>query len=225
MKRQAQNESTVAAFSPEMGDVFLSTALIADWFSRMALVPMDKLMLENLRSADMCRFLAELGEWLGQPHAVQPLWAAVQGGDAGQVAADIHLEYIQCFEGLRGPDMISLCESAYVGEGPGLFHSPFVEMQAILQALDVSVGPNCCEPFDHLGLELSALTQALRQQDFVVAEQLRLRMCGWVPKLLDAMKNRVDTGFYRDVVILLEVFLLALPSFSANAGLQTQIYH
>ncbi|AJK48242.1 TorD/DmsD family molecular chaperone [Burkholderia plantarii] len=203
---------------PARADEREAAAAVADWFGRLLLAPLDAATIEILRNDTLHHFLLDLGRALGQPAAAQALSRFLREPPPERAAARMGHRFVRLFEGVAGPDTIPLYESAHAGEGPGRYRTPFLEMQAVLRELDVAVDGTCHEPPDHLGLELAALAEALRQQKPVLADQLAARLRGWVPNIARALAARHDTGPYGELVTLLDAFLSCLPPAATMQG-------
>ncbi|ACR30662.1 TorD/DmsD family molecular chaperone [Burkholderia glumae] len=195
-----------------------AAAAVAGWFGRLLLAPLDAATIEIHRNDTLHRFLLDLGSALGRPAAAEALSRFLREPSAEHAAARMGHRFVRLFEGVAGPDVIPLYESAHTGDGSSLYRAPFVEMQAILRELDVAVADTCREPPDHLGLELAALAEALAQQKPALADQLAARLRGWVPNIARALAARHDTGPYSELVTLLDAFLSYLPPAATMHG-------
>lgn len=199
------------------------TATVADWFGRLLLAPMDEASLDVHRSETMRGFLFDLGLSLDRVAAAQAFERFLSDAPLASTAARMGHAFVLLFEGVAGPNAISLYESAWSGEG--LYQTPFVEMMAILRALDVSVGGTCCEPPDHVGLELAALAEALRQANTDLADRLAQRLRGWIPHVASAVAARADAAPYRELFVLLDAFVSLLPPAAVLCGAHRASLH
>lgn len=102
-------------------------------------------------------------------------------------------------------------ESFYMNDQGRLFQEPHIEMTHILSELDVSIVHSCKEPADHLALELAALAEALRQQNFTFIDALSLRLSQWIPQMNTTINRVANNSFY---TIILKLLILYLSSFN-----------
>lgn len=189
-----------------------ATAAVAGWFGQLLLAPVAEAAIDAHRSDTMQRFMLDLGVSLDRSAAAEALALFFRDAQPAWTEARMGHAFVLLFEGVAGPNAISLYESAYSGDGTSLYQTPFVEMQAILRELDVTVSGTCREPPDHLGLELAALAEALRQRKADLADRLTARLRGWVPTVARAVAARPGTRPYREIFALLDAFLSLLPT-------------
>ncbi|MDR3516964.1 MAG: molecular chaperone TorD family protein [Azospirillaceae bacterium] len=197
------------------GDPF-GQAVIADWFSRLVLCPLDAAAVRANRSEEMLAFVAGLADELGVPAASRTIIPFLSDQAPEQIERQLGHCYVLLFDGLSGPKAVSLCESAYAGAGGRLFQAPFTEMLALLRALDVSVGGTCREPADHLAIELAALAEATRQGHAALTTPMIRRLSGWVPLVTQAVCRTGLSDFYAVVFTLLDAFVAVLASSSGG---------
>ncbi|GGF68845.1 DMSO-membrane protein [Azorhizobium oxalatiphilum] len=184
-------------------------ALIANWFSGLLLAPLDAAGIERHRRLQARAFVHTLGVELDCGSAAAALTEALGSGTPEQAEARIAHQYVLLFEGVSGPKSISLYESSYCGEGPGLFNAPFVAMQETLRALDIRVDGPCREPPDHLAVELAALARALLLDRPDEAAGLLGRLRGWAPSVATAVARSPHGGVYAPLFVLLDAFLVS----------------
>lgn len=199
-----------------------ATALLADWFAHLLLAPIDTSDIRQLRMTKHS-FVIALGQALDREATVDLLLGAVDHGTVEEIETRLSRDYVRLFEGVAGPKSISLYESSYCGEGPGLFNRPFVEMQDVLRMLDIRVDGTCREPPDHLAIELAAFAKALRLGRPDVADELAVRLRGWVPSVAAAVAPH--GGFYLHLFALLDAFLSLIASPAWPLGRQAPRHH
>ncbi|WP_017429399.1 TorD/DmsD family molecular chaperone [Vreelandella jeotgali] len=112
----------------------------------------------------------------------------------------VHLQrrYTALFEGIFQHRAVLPYESAWQpgADGPALGGPSVASMDATLRALDLHVSEDCCEPPDHLAIELEALATALRDGQTATADDLTQRLASWVPPFNEALNARDANGFY-----------------------------
>jgi TorA-specific chaperone len=127
-------------------------------------------------------------------------------GDAAEAASDLNAAFCCLFLGAGGPDgNAPPYESAYCGSGR-LFQEPTAEMAKLLAAHGLGVAEGCCEPADHLAIELALLAALLAGPEPATA--LVDRLLGWVPGFAARCAACDATGFYAALAALLHAFLL-----------------
>jgi TorA-specific chaperone len=186
-------------------------ALLSDWFAHMLLAPMDVGDVRQLRATGR-HFVIALGQALHCETSVDALLDAVDHGTEEEIEVQLSRDYVQLFEGVAGPKSISLYESSYCGEGRGLFKRPFVEMQETLRVFDIRIDHPCCEPPDHLAIELAALAKAARLGQPAVLDGLIARLRGWTPSVAAAVRRSPHGSFYRHLFALIDAFLTLIAS-------------
>jgi TorA-specific chaperone len=188
-------------------------AATADWFGRLVLQPIDAAAVQANCTGAMLAFIAELGDELGAVPAAQAIIACLRSQAPGQVARRLGHFHVMLFDGVSGPQAVSLCESSYAGEGGGrLQAAPFVDMRAVLRDLDVSVDAVCHEPADHLAIEMAALAEAMRQGNPALIAQMVRRLSRWIPAVAEAVSRAGLSNFHTALFALLDAFVADLGS-------------
>src|SRR5699024_7679847 len=99
---------------------------------------------------------------LQAPAAAEALCDKLTQDTPENLAVHLQRRYTALFEGIFRHRAVLPYESAWQENGvPTLGGKPVAEMEAVLRDLDVHVSADCCEPADHLAIELAALTAAL----------------------------------------------------------------
>lgn len=186
---------------------------IADWFGQFILRPIDIAAARANRTAEMLNFIDQLGDELGTQHAARTITAFLSGHGPEQIVRQLGHLHVLLFEGIAGPEAISLCESSYAGEGECRVLAPFQEMRAMLRDLDVSVDVRCREPADHLAIELAALAEAMRQGKPALVAPMILRLSRWVPAVAEAVSRAGLSPVHTAMFALLDAFVADLGSF------------
>lgn len=208
---EAEAPAQVPSPSPEQA------AFFADWLAGLFVAPLGSGAIAAFRTGPAAELLGAFCESFGCVEAGARLQAALLARPAVETAVDLSRRYTRMFEGLAGPDMIVLYESGHIGDGL-LFQEPVTEMRAVLREIDMWVSQDCCEPADHLSIELSALAVAIRQGRGEIVDGLVARLQGWVPGLADNIRRTDPQGFYGAAATILVTFLawLADGRLSAN---------
>lgn len=194
-------------YIPSLSEDDAAQAMLADWFAQLLIRPLEEDVIETYRTEAVSQFLAELGRDLGCAEITRSMLAQLTEGDVSAVQQRLAWMYTMLFEGVSGPRNISLYESGYFNGGTRLFQQPFVDMQAVLKKLNVSVQQECKEPADHISLELAALGEAIRQGETDEISELHCRLMGWVPKLATDVADVMFASFYHNVLFLLDAYL------------------
>jgi TorA-specific chaperone len=130
--------------------------------------------------------------------------------DTAQATSRLNASFCRLFLGAGGlHGNAPPYESAYCGGGR-LFQQPTAEMTELLAAYGLDVAAECCEPPDHLAIEL-AVMEALLTAPVVhpaSVEALLDRLLGWVPAFAERCAACDPLGFYAALAALLHVFLL-----------------
>ena len=185
-----------------------SAAFFADWLAGLFMGPLDAEAIAAFQDGPASEVLDAFCAAFGCQEAGTRLQNALVG-PASEIAPALSRRFLKKFEGLAGPEMIVLYESGHVGNGQ-LFQEPVTEMREVLREIDMWVAPDCCEPADHLSIELSALGEALRQGRDDMVSSLVQRLQNWVPGVVAAIRNTDSQGFYGAVAIILSAFLVWL---------------
>lgn len=185
-----------------------STAFFADWLAGLFMGPLDAEAIAAFQNGSASELLDAFCAAFGCEEAGARLQTAV-AGPASETALALSRRFLRMFEGLAGPEMIVLYESGHVGNGL-LFQEPVTRMREVLREIDMWVAPDCCEPADHLSIELSALAEALRQGRDDIVSALVQRLQNWVPGLVAKIRKTDPQGFYGAVAIILSAFLVWL---------------
>lgn len=191
-------------------EAFVHAAII-DWFSRLFIAPLDIKTLKEYQTPAFTEFLTELGETLKEPNLTTQIIKTFNATPNKETERQLSHQYVSLFDGFAGPNTIPPYESFYMNSQGRLFQEPHIEMTHILSELDVSIVHSCKEPADHLALELAALAEALRQQNFIFIETLSLRLSQWIPQMNTTINRVANNSFY---TIILKLLILYLSSFN-----------
>ncbi|WP_346900542.1 molecular chaperone TorD family protein [uncultured Roseibium sp.] len=180
-------------------------ALVADWLALQFLTAPDAARIRAGRSTEGQAALRQIGVILGRKDVSDALCRQLADGTVTDVTVGLQRRHTALFEGIfrrRG-----LPPYASVWDGTGRLYGPAVgRMQELLRGLDLHLDETCCEPPDHIAIQLAALAEALRQG-----------RTGLVPALLDELRWVVgfaasltavdDNGYYGAVAQLLSAFV------------------
>ncbi|TAI61923.1 molecular chaperone TorD family protein [Bradyrhizobium sp. Leo170] len=215
---------TVTAGVVNQGDL-LGQAMVADWFSRLILRPLDKEAVLANRFEDMLEFIADLGDELGMEAAAQAIMAFLREHAPEEIEKRLGHVYVVLFEGISGPEAVSLYERSYAGETRRQFQTPLVEILSVLRELDASVGAECREPPDHLAIELGILAEALRQGNHALSRHMARRLSRWVPAVKHAVSRTTRSEFYGAVFALIDAFVSGLASSLGGDWAEAEDYY
>ena len=180
-------------------------ALVADWLALQFLTPPDAARVRAGRSTEGQAALRQIGEILGRQDVSDAMCHQLSDGSVNDVTVALQRRHTALFEGIfrqRG-----LPPYASVWDGTGRLYGPAVgRMQELLRELDLHLDQSCCEPPDHIAIQLAALAEALRQG-----------RTGLVPALLDELRWGVGfaasltaadgNGYYGAAAQLLSAFI------------------
>ncbi|GAB2713334.1 TorD/DmsD family molecular chaperone [Halomonas garicola] len=170
----------------------------ADWLGGVFAAPPDAGLVETYVAPAGRDALAQMGEQLSAREAAQAIDQALTREAPTPLAVTLQRRYTALFEGIFPPSAVLPYESAWQpgADGTVLGGTPVTEMEATLRALDLHVSGECCEPADHLAIELAALAMALRDGQKRIAQELIRRLQGWVPAFCAALTRQDAGGFY-----------------------------
>lgn len=169
--------------------VFIDTA---EWLSEVFSAPLGAARAAQLATVQAQASLRWLGEELGAGEVAETLCGALLQDDPENLSVHLQRRYTALFEGIFRHKAVLPYESAWQRGDV----QPIVDMDAILRLLDVRVSADCCEPPDHLAIELAALAMALRKGHNVAVTDLVIRLGDWVPDFSAALAQRDAGGFY-----------------------------
>ncbi|MDF3810139.1 MULTISPECIES: molecular chaperone TorD family protein [Rhodopseudomonas] len=181
-------------------------ALVAEWLAAQILTPPDTAMVEAARARSAQDVLDGFGALLARQEEIDRLRHLMTDGAATEVAAALQRRHTTLFEGIF--HQRCLPPYASVWDGTGRLCGPAVgRMQAILRRLDVHLVDDCSEMPDHLGIQLAALAEAMRQERADVVEDV-LAELHWVGRFADALIKADGDGFYGTLAALLLALLV-----------------
>ena len=193
-----------SASAPER-DADPDLELVADWLALQFLTPPDATRIEAGRSAQGQAALREIGMLLDRPDAAETLCGKLADGSSQDVTVALQRRHTALFEGIfrqRG-----LPPYASVWDGTGRLYGPAVgRMQELLRGLDLHLAETCCEPADHIAIQLAALAEALRQGNSELVSAL-LDELAWVDRFAAFLTVADGNGYYDAVAQLLGAFL------------------
>lgn len=176
-----------------------TSALIvaAEWLSGIFIAPMSSQQVAQAGATPAQGALRWIGEQLDAPEEAEELRRTLDQDDTEQLAVHLQRRYTALFEGIFRHRAVLPYESAWQGEdGSTLGGESVVEMKAVLRTLELHVSTDCCEPPDHLAIELAALAAALRGDQNTIAADLVHRLQDWMPAFTEALTRQDPDGFY-----------------------------
>lgn len=177
---------------------------VASWLAGLFMAPLPVDSVVHYCSTDGARFLEAIGEETGCKPGIDCMRRTfVVEESPASIARRLAVTYTILFEGIAGPGTVSLYESAYAEGGGRLFQKATGDMELLLQRSGLSVSKDCCEPADHLSIELALLSAALHDDSKRGVALLRDRLRGWVPEFAARCGEADRSGFYSGAAMIL----------------------
>ncbi len=196
-----------------MNTMTVTLADVAEWLSAQFLAPLDAAMVEAARSVRGQLLLAQMGALLDRPDEMGRLRSLLSADAVPVVVQGLQRSHVALFEGIFRNR--SVAPYASVWDGTGRLFGPAVErMQRLLHDLDIRLDEGFHEPPDHLGVQLQALAEALRQPQAARVARV-LDELAWTERFAAAL-GRLDGDGYFGVAARL------LPPLLERAGWSVQ---
>lgn len=187
---------------------FEGLIVASEWLSTVFGSPVNVAHIEQSLTQPAQQTLSRLAEQLDAEAYMQTIITILEQDCSDALAVHLQRRYTTLFEGIFRNRAVLPYESAWRGNDASI-----PEMQAILRALDMHVSQDCCEPADHLAIELAALAIALRAEHYPIAVELVHRLQNWTPHFTQALQQQDKDGFYAAAAEI----LLALLNKAARA--------
>jgi TorA-specific chaperone len=168
----------------------------AEWLSGLFIAPLSQQQVMDINAVPGKNALHWIGAQLGAPAVAQQLCHILEQETPENLTVQLQRRYTALFEGIFRNRAVMPYESAWCGNGPTLGEQSVAEMNAILRDLNVHVSSDCCEPADHLAIELAALVAALGSDRYSIAADLVRRLQSWSPAFVEALERQDLEGFY-----------------------------
>nr|WP_298377013.1 molecular chaperone TorD family protein [uncultured Halomonas sp.] len=169
----------------------------AEWLSGIFIAPMSPQQVAQASTASSQDTLRWMGAQLDASAEAETLCRALHQDDPEGLTVHLQRRYTALFEGIFRDRAVLPYESAWKGRDRSTLGGESVaEMNAVLRNLDLHVSKDCCEPSDHLAIELSALVAALRGDRITIAAGLACRLQDWVPAFTETLTRQDAEGFY-----------------------------
>ena len=182
-----------------------------DWVAGLFMAPLTLSVVAYYRSAEGISLLDALATESGSTQPIEQMKQALAAGNGVSAERNLSLSYTRLFEGVSGPETVSLYESYYSAGGGGrLFQSSAGDMASLLQRLGASVTEGCGEPPDHLSIELAALATLLRRRAAAEVTALCARLRAWAPLFAMHCARADDGGFYDGAAKWLNALLVCV---------------
>lgn len=180
-------------------------AIVADWLAAQVLTCPDTEKVRALRTVSGQVALAEMGQVLACPEVTERLTTLLSSADEADVVEALTRSYAAHFEGVfRKGD---LPPYASIWDGTGRYFGPASgRMQKYLRQLDVHFDHDGNTPMDHLGIELAALAEALRQGSDALMVQLVGELT-WAKRYAATLSRTDEGGFYGIFAQMLTAYL------------------
>ncbi|RKW34545.1 MAG: hypothetical protein D8H96_19430 [Lautropia sp.] len=196
-----------------MNTMTVTLADVAEWLSAQFLAPPAAAMVEAARSVRGQLLLAQMGALLDRPDEMGRLRSLLSADAVPAVVQGLQRSHVVLFEGIFRNR--SVAPYASVWDGTGRLFGPAVErMQRLLHDLDIRLDEDFHEPPDHLGVQLLALAEALRQPQAGLVVRV-LDELAWTERFAAAL-GRLDGDGYFGVAARL------LPPLLERAGQAVQ---
>ncbi|HSH47715.1 MAG TPA: molecular chaperone TorD family protein [Halomonas sp.] len=168
----------------------------AEWLSGLFIAPLSPQQVAEAGAAPSKNALRRIGAQLGAPTTAEKLCGVLEGKEPESLTVQLQRRYTALFEGIFRHRAVLPYESVWRDESATLDGDSVTEMNAVLRELDVHISSDCCEPANHLAIELAALAAALGAGQTSVAVDLVKRLDGWAPAFASALKRQDPEGFY-----------------------------
>ena len=188
--------------NPRLGDHSLGSDLSAlivagEWLSGLFSAPLSQQQLIDASAAPGLDALRWIGAQLNAAAAADSLCRILVQEPAEVLTVRLQRRYTALFEGIFADRSVLPYESAWDSQQSSTLGGRAVtEMNALLRTLDMHVSADCCEPADHLAIELAALVTALRSGHTSAAQALIRRFKDWFPAFSQALQRQDPDGFY-----------------------------
>lgn len=179
----------------------------AEWLSGLFIAPLSSQQVVEAGAAPSRDALHWIGMQLGAPATAEKLCSALEKKDLESLTVQLQRRYTALFEGIFRHRAMLPYESAWRVDSNALDGDSVAEMNAVLRELDVHISSDCCEPADHLAIELAAFSAALSAGQTSVAVDLTRRLGGWAPEFAAALELQDPEGFYAAAGELLLAFI------------------
>jgi TorA-specific chaperone len=185
-----------------------AAAGIAGWLASVFIAPLPIDVVTEYCSADGARLLTAIGDEVGCKACTDQMRRALATrASPASIERELSISYTLMFEGVAGLGTVSLYESAYTGAGSRLFKQPTADMELLLHHYGHAVRQDCCEPPDHLSIELALLSAMLREDNRQSVAMLCDRLLTWVPHFAARCGEADEYGFYSGAAMLLNGFI------------------
>lgn len=168
----------------------------AEWLSGLFIAPLSQQQVMDINAVPGKNALQWIGAQLGAPAVAQQLCHILEQDTPENLTVRLQRRYTALFEGIFRNRAVMPYEGAWCGQSPSLGEQSVAEMKAILRDLDLHVSSDCCEPADHLAIELAALVAALGSNRYSIAADLVRRLQRWSPAFAEALERQDLEGFY-----------------------------
>jgi TorA specific chaperone len=191
----------------ELGDeACADLAFMAEWLAQQFLGAPDAQRLVDMRSASGQVAVQWIGECLEVPAVAASICREVADSPPEALALTLQRRHTALFEGIFRHR--SVPPYASVWDGTGHLFGPAVEhTRALLRELEVHLAADCCEPPDHIAIQLAALAAALRQAREDLLGELLEAMRGWTGRFGEALIAADGHGFHANLARLLAALL------------------
>jgi len=183
---------------------------VADWLAGLFMGPLSIDTIDSYRNDIGAVLLDEIDEGPGAAPGIRLMRSALGAqASASAVQRDLESAFTQLFDGVAGPNTVSLYESSYIGGSGRLFQESVDDMNRLLRQLNLSSDTAFREPPDHLSVELAVLGRLMRRGSSQEAQAglLDQHLLAWIPSFARRCRLADPTGFYAGAASVLSAFL------------------
>lgn len=179
--------------NPDVDALIVAT----DWLSGVFIAPLSQQQITSANAVTAQDALRWTGLQLNATDTTETLCRLLTQEHLENLSAHLQRRYTALFEGIFRDRAVMPYESAWHDQDRSTLGGvPVADMNAILRDLDMHIRTDCCEPSDHLAIELAALATALRSDNHLIAVSLVRRLERWTPDFAEALEQRDSDGFY-----------------------------
>lgn len=167
------------------------------WLSGLFSAPLSQQQVIDARTAPGQDGLRWIGAQLDATATADTLCRTLAQDTVENLTVRLQRNYTTLFEGIFADRSVLPYESAWQDQQHATLGGvAVVEMNILLRNLDMHISADCCEPADHLAIELAALATALDTGHNNIAQDLLRRLRDWTPAFSQALQRQDPNGLY-----------------------------
>ena len=168
------------------------------WLANLYLSEIDRPAIELYRGPEGSRLLAQLGSLAALAPLADSIGTVMAGErDPEVLRLDLAAAYSRLFL-IGGPRTVPPYASAYLSQNGLLMQHPVTETEAVLARLGLTTAQGLKEPADHIGVQLSILSELAGRPD-AEAEFLAGHLLTWVPTFTALCAQLAPVPLYREL--------------------------